>query len=396
MSLDPTIIDPVELGLSRLATQYSESIKFKEYLSALLFGLKDLEQAVNDIALKRTIDEAYGVTLDQIGELVGQPRLVLDTADNPFFGFWDGVTANEYLGFGDNTNLSTGGVFYGDGDSDLVNKIDDNEYRTYIRARIARNISKGRASDMLYAFKFILGDATIVNIQDTLPSGNVTIGINRTINDAEQTLLTVSNLSPVPAGVGIQQWYTYIPGRVFGMSDAATGYTPTGSAGFADGSIPTPDGDPRQPWLASSFLYLSWWINPSNGFLYRPQAFSGPPYGRSGPLEPKWKNADEIDLRYPWSPGYGYGVTLDIEGMPDWLPTTVYPVDKFVFPSNGFAGLVYKSSGGTTGLLPPSWPTTAGATVSDGSVTWTAHGMLHYDSAIPDPRGGGIFASGFE
>jgi hypothetical protein len=392
MSLDPIIIDPVELGLSRLATQYSESTNLKKYLSALLFGLKDLEQAVNDIALRRTIDEAYGFTLDQIGELVGQPRLVLDTADNPFFGFWDGVTTNEYLGFGDNTNLSIGGVFYGDGASDLVNKIDDNEYRTYIRARIARNISRGRASDMLYAFKFILGDATIVNIQDTLPSGNVTIGINRTINDAEQTLLTVSNLSPIPAGVGIQQWYTYIPGIVFGFSDALTGYVPTGAAGFADGATLAPTGSlPPQLWTPKSTSFSSpspiKWIKPvtENGYVYLPSNTSAVNVASLGIIEPNWNAPMPIydvggfpewkkNTVYIPAPNYGYAVTINSSGLfcavgasvcatsPDGITWTARTIP---------AGTYYAVTINSSGLFCAVGDSSVCATSPDG-ITWTA------------------------
>jgi hypothetical protein len=55
-----------------------------------------------------------------------------------------------------------------------------------------------------------------------------------------------------------------------------------------------------------------------------------------------------------------------------WRPGQVYPADVTVLPNRTFAGLQFVSSGGQSGRREPTWPTSAGGTVTDGSITWTA------------------------
>lgn len=100
---------------------------------------------------------------------------------------------------------------------------------------------------------------------------------------------------------------------------------------------------------------------------------------------------------------------------PVWTATTavaladaVYGVGQYVRPSV-FNGFVYKATvAGTTGGAEPAWPTTIGATVVDGSVTWTAEESYEKRAtvaaslsrrqmtvtAMPAPRGATLFAFG--
>jgi hypothetical protein len=55
-----------------------------------------------------------------------------------------------------------------------------------------------------------------------------------------------------------------------------------------------------------------------------------------------------------------------------WAPTTVFALNYEVSPTvpNGYT---YRSSGGTSSGSQPTWPTTVGQTVSDGTITWTCY-----------------------
>ena len=64
------------------------------------------------------------------------------------------------------------------------------------------------------------------------------------------------------------------------------------------------------------------------------------------------------------------GMTASIIGS-TWAATTAYTTTQYVVPAVS-TGFVYKcTTGGTSGSVSPVFPTTIGATVTDGSVTWT-------------------------
>ena len=64
-------------------------------------------------------------------------------------------------------------------------------------------------------------------------------------------------------------------------------------------------------------------------------------------------------------------------GQTSWTELTAFPAALRAVPKaynlvGGYKHLEYVSSGGTSGPVEPVWPTTAGGTVLDGSITWTA------------------------
>ncbi len=80
------------------------------------------------------------------------------------------------------------------------------------------------------------------------------------------------------------------------------------------------------------------------------------------------------------------------ESASAWAGTTVYAQKAKVLRSTGVgtestAGLYYvATTGGTSGASEPTFPTSVGSTVVDGTVTWTCYAVLYYDS---DPAGTG-------
>ena len=95
--------------------------------------------------------------------------------------------------------------------------------------------------------------------------------------------------------------------------------------------------------------------------------------------QPAWLELDRV-CRYAYASIASQAIQVQAAfagTAPVWQPSTFYSggggiysvVATYVIPNpaNGFA---YQGAG-TTGSSPPVWPTTLGATVSDGSVTWT-------------------------
>jgi hypothetical protein len=88
----------------------------------------------------------------------------------------------------------------------------------------------------------------------------------------------------------------------------------------------------------------------------------------------------------------GFAPTDPIANIPAWTATTVYGVAS-VKPtvSNGF--YYGTASGGTSSGTEPVWPTSSGATVVDGTITWTAAQVSTATASIRlDADGGGILA----
>ena len=95
--------------------------------------------------------------------------------------------------------------------------------------------------------------------------------------------------------------------------------------------------------------------------------------GTSGATEPTWNNATTIGATIS---GDG-GVTWTNGGLipPNaWAASTAYTKYAVVYPANGYEFIC--TAPGTSGTAQPSWPTTIGSTVSDGTVTWTCYQPL--------------------
>lgn len=373
-------IDHITLGLSRLAFQFSESTRLKGMISAIMAQGNDLEAAHESTIAGRAIATALGAQLDVIGEIVGQPRTTLSADDGDFFGFWDGTTPNSYLGFSSD-GVNNGGVFW-DGNTALASRsLSDAEYSRFIAAKILRNKARGTHREIVTAIKFLLGDDTEVNVQDSTP-GTISIGVSRVLNDAEQAILTDSGLVPISAGVGIEQWYAYVPNFAFGLMDSDTGLFPTGSKGLADedefSAVSVLE------WAPDSFLEVFDYIIPTqaNGYVYIPGSTGTGIDAFSSLEEPDWKTT---------------GTVFDNKGRPDWLPNTVYATSFRLMPQDGDPDRHYTviaGGGGSSGSTQPIWPSNSGDTVVDGALTWRAVDLLYYTPVL-DPRGGGILSSSF-
>ncbi len=59
---------------------------------------------------------------------------------------------------------------------------------------------------------------------------------------------------------------------------------------------------------------------------------------------------------------------------PSWAPTTSYVVGTTVQPPSANIYAYVCTAAGTSGSAPPTWPTTPGGTVGDGTVVWTQSG----------------------
>lgn len=210
--------DLVAQGLSRIATQYKRSTKFKAFLAALLSELQELEAVFWQLSLLADINKQEGVNLDRIGKWVGADRIIAEAVQLAFFGFeWESED-DATLPFGEEGDVNIGGRFRDEGEQYLIsNVLPDPEYRVLIRARIARNFSHGHPEDVIAALKYIFA-ADEVRVED-LGGMRMAFAIGRSLSFFERVMATNLNILPKPAGVRFAQMSSYNPAAVFGFDD---------------------------------------------------------------------------------------------------------------------------------------------------------------------------------
>lgn len=140
-------------------------------LTALIGPIQDVENALQQLLTERTIDTAVGVQLDVLGRVVGQAR---------------------------------GGL-------------PDDDYRRYLRARIATNRSNGVTEDLITIMSLVVNDSTAT--YDVERSGTATVvariaGI--AVTDALGSIVYTFLKSATSAGVRVVvEWANSVPANVF-------------------------------------------------------------------------------------------------------------------------------------------------------------------------------------
>lgn len=146
--------DFLEEAKKRFTQQFKNKSVFESYIKIVTDELDELQSVYKDLMQLRDLDNAVGVQLDNIGTIVGQPRVLVDFALFPYFGF-NGAPSAET--FGTLADDNEGGYFKSLADPDgLPFEVDDTTYRFLIRARIMANKSNTTPQGVIDAMNFIL------------------------------------------------------------------------------------------------------------------------------------------------------------------------------------------------------------------------------------------------
>ena len=193
-------LDVEAIGIDRLRQQYKESNiipVFQGYATEAQY----IENAFVDIINSRAIDNAIGVQLDFIGEIVGQPRELIDAANVPYFGF-EGFPGSKE--FGSVADPSKGGVLKSRLESSTTVRIlTDVEYRTFIRAKIKSNHTDCSPDDIAEIINFIF-DTSYCYIEENPNSdaASYIVYISKQLSESDLLLLS-SGIIPKPNGVTV-------------------------------------------------------------------------------------------------------------------------------------------------------------------------------------------------
>jgi hypothetical protein len=148
--------------LDRLPQQDKGKANTAKLYGAIAPQFQDLEDALFDLLTLRTVETATGNALDVLGRIVGQPR--------------DGLS--------------------------------DDDYRRFVRARIATNKSRGRSKDIYTVARLVINDDTVVLRIIPSPPACFILNLTGPITDNVAGILLAFEKQAKAAGVRIILQYS--------------------------------------------------------------------------------------------------------------------------------------------------------------------------------------------
>lgn len=183
-----------EERVSRLIEQFKDKPDLEALIRIYLRQVQDLEDAAFEVILERDLDNAVGVQLSTIGDIVGQPRTTAD----------------------------------------------DDRFRAAIRARIAINLSDATAEDVIKVANLLLQEA--YELRDE-PPAQFRVLVLPALQSIEADLLHALLDEADAGGVRlVLQWNKSIPGFDDKLTLGSTVGTPTagGALGSTTGAVTVP------------------------------------------------------------------------------------------------------------------------------------------------------------
>ena len=223
--------DYLEEARENITQQFVDKDVIDRYLQLLLKQQEAIQQVFKDLLQKRSIDEATGVQLDIIGEIVGQPRELISADLFDFFGFQGAINAGS---FGEIESPSVGSRWYDFGQPIGGNVLlDDSTYRLFIKAKILKNTTASTPEEFITFTNFMFGTSSTLYIDEGQASYTVLFG--RELSIFEQALLNYVSTSQgypsrlIPKTVGVRvNFGSFSAGNYFGFQGAP------GAKGFGD------------------------------------------------------------------------------------------------------------------------------------------------------------------
>ena len=189
-------------GVSRLITQYRESLKLIAYIKVFLAQADELEGVLCDLLDDRWIDTAEGVQLDVIGAIVGQPRTIEEYTAIPYFGMLGAIGSGS---FGTLADPGIGELFRTLDDVEATGtQLDDVMYLKFIRAKIIRNQTTAGYEEIITAC-LELAPGVVIEITNGI-SKTLDITFHTVLSDTIKLILTRTNFLPIAAGVNVNYY----------------------------------------------------------------------------------------------------------------------------------------------------------------------------------------------
>jgi len=213
---------------------------FDSYLQLLLGGKIELQEVFRQLMQERSLDTATGTQLDILGDIVGQPRELIDTALLTYFAYLGYPDAES---FGDLNDSSVGGFYRGIDDPLAGNTLlNDDQYRLFIKAKIIKNSTNATPNQLLEFVKFVFDSPQNQIIEEG--DAAYTLLVGKELSSFETVLLNYVSYSSgypsrfVPKPIGVRVNYgSYVAGDAFAFQGVigAKGYGDLTTLGLAGG-----------------------------------------------------------------------------------------------------------------------------------------------------------------
>lgn len=226
-----TEVDYLSQGRGRVTEQFKNKPVFDAYLKLIMDSLNELQGVYKDLMQLRSIDTAVGAQLDLIGDIVGQPRTLVNYDAFPYFGF-DGATAAQT--FGTTSDSTIGGLFRSvNQEEGAAAEVDDETYRFLIKARIIANTTRATPEAIISGINFVTGNANTTLVEQ--PFAHITLEVQNNLTDFQAYFLKglsdQGSIIPIPIGVTVDYVFFeeeyfgfYEDPNALGLIDPITGY----------------------------------------------------------------------------------------------------------------------------------------------------------------------------
>jgi hypothetical protein len=217
------ILDHSEIYKQRLLQQYKSSLNLIGLIDALIEGQGDLEVVLDQLLNERSINTAIGAQLDIIGEIVGQPRTILDVTGLEFFGY--AGAAGDIDGYGTLLDPTIGARYRsGTEETGTFRELGDAEYRLFIKSKVFKNVGSLTTENLIEALSFVFGEGSFVGITEN-GNHNVSLTLVADIPVSTAQLLVTNDALPRPAGVSYLVSFLSGDGLVFAFETFPLGST---------------------------------------------------------------------------------------------------------------------------------------------------------------------------
>lgn len=199
--------DYIEEARDLITDQFKDKPVFNKFLDLLLSPNMEVQEVFRQLMQERSLDTAIGAQLDLLGELVGQPRTLINADLLTFFGFLGEITADSY---GDLNDPSVGSIWW-DAEQPTRGNItlSDDLYRLLIKAKIAKNVTRATPEDLMRFANFVFSTHSSTVIEEGGASFRIMIGRLLTRQEVgllrwiNETAYYNSKLLPKPIGVNM-------------------------------------------------------------------------------------------------------------------------------------------------------------------------------------------------